>query len=70
VTGSIYVDPILPFGLCSAPKIFNAVADALNWHLCHSGILCVNHYLDDFIITTPPHSPECSTALGTLDKDV
>ena len=27
-----YVDPMLPFGLRSAPKIFNAVADALAWH--------------------------------------
>ena len=28
--GKSYVDPMLPFGLRSAPKIFNAVADALN----------------------------------------
>ena len=27
--GHIYIDAMLPFGLCSAPKIFNAVADAL-----------------------------------------
>ena len=27
--GKIYVDPCLPFGLRSAPKVFNAVADAL-----------------------------------------
>ena len=26
--GKIYADPMLPFGLRSAPKIFNAVADA------------------------------------------
>ena len=26
--GRVYVDPMLPFGLRSAPKIFNAVADA------------------------------------------
>ena len=31
--GKTYIDPMLPFGLRSAPKIFNAVADALNWHL-------------------------------------
>ena len=28
--GQIYVDGMLPFGLRSTPKIFNAVADALN----------------------------------------
>ena len=28
--GRIYIDTTLPFGLRSAPKIFNSVADALN----------------------------------------
>ena len=27
--GLIYIDPMLPFGLSSALKIFNAIADAL-----------------------------------------
>ena len=26
-SGNAYVDQALPFGLCSAPKIFNALAD-------------------------------------------
>ncbi len=47
--GSVFIDPMLPFGLRSAPKIFNAVADALNWHLEQMGIPEVYHYLDDFI---------------------
>lgn len=58
--GKAYVDPMLPFGLRSAPKIFNALADALNWHLLHQcGIHGVKHYLDDFIIVAPPQSPRC-----------
>ncbi len=28
--GAYYVDPMLPFGLRSAPNIFNAIADALH----------------------------------------
>ena len=28
---SLYIDTVLPFGLRSAPKIFNALADALWW---------------------------------------
>ena len=28
--GQLYIDTVLPFGLRSAAKIFNAVADALN----------------------------------------
>ena len=29
--GSLYIDTALPFGLQSAPKIFTAVADAVEW---------------------------------------
>lgn len=65
--GRIYIDPMLPFGLRSAPKIFNAVADALNWYLQQSGIPIVFHYLDDFIIVGPPHSPQCAHSLAILD---
>ena len=64
--GQIYVDPMLPFGLRSAPKIFNAVADAFNWHLKQRGINCVLHYLDDFIIVAPPESHKCQEDLTTL----
>jgi len=51
--GKIYIDPMLPFSLRSAPKIFNAVADALNWHLQQVGIPLIRHYLDDYIIIAP-----------------
>ena len=44
------VDCILLFGLRSAPKIFNAVADALQWCLRHKGIEFIYHYLDDFYV--------------------
>ena len=36
--GKTYVDLTLPFGLRSAPKIFNALADALEWVFCTRGI--------------------------------
>ena len=35
--GYHYVDGCLPFGLCSAPKIFNALADALEWVIKDKG---------------------------------
>ena len=66
--GSIYVDPMLPFGLRSAPKIFNAVADGLEWHLRSCGIRHVFHYLDDFIVIAPPYSTECADALAIIDR--
>ena len=64
--GNIYIDPMLPFGLRSAAKIFNAVADALHWYLHQSGIPLVCHYLDDFVIIGPPHSPQCAHSLLIL----
>jgi len=42
-------DQTLPFGLRSAPKIFSAVADAIQWILYHRGLHRTLHYLDDFI---------------------
>ena len=57
--GKTYIDPMLPFGLRSAPKIFNAVADALNWHLQQAGIPLIRHYLDDYIIISSPDIARC-----------
>lgn len=48
----VYVDLALPFGLRSAPKIFTAVADALQWILIQKGIKLSLHYLDDFVIVS------------------
>jgi hypothetical protein len=65
--GGIYIDLMLPFGLRSAPKIFNAVADALEWHLRQLGVQHIFHYLDDFIILGRPESSQCTEALATLN---
>ena len=64
----VYVDPMLPFGLRSAPKIFNALADGLEWHLRNCGIRHVFQYLDDFIVVAPPHSSECAEALAIITQ--
>lgn len=48
--GRVYVDRVLPFGLRSAPKIFSAVADALQWMLVEQGCTRTLHYLDDYIL--------------------
>ena len=64
----IYVDPMLPFGLRSAPKVFNAIADALEWIIHQQGVAFCKHYLDDFIVAGPPHSQDCQLALETLDR--
>ena len=61
--GAYYVDPMLPFGLRSAPKIFNAIADALHWHFVKSGISSLFHYLDDYIMVAPPDDHLCQSWL-------
>ena len=48
------MDNVLPFGLRSTPKIFNAVADALEWLISKEGVECNYHYLDDFTILGLP----------------
>ena len=35
--GMVFMDATLPFGLCSVPKIFNTLADALEWAVKHQG---------------------------------
>ncbi|MEE8386052.1 MAG: reverse transcriptase domain-containing protein, partial [Dehalococcoidia bacterium] len=55
-----YVDTTLPFGLRSAPLIFNEVADALAFIMRRLGITFVDHYLDDFFTLGPPDSPVCA----------
>ena len=55
----LFIDTALPFGLRSAPKIFNAVADGLEWILKVNGVRHLQHYLDDFITVGAPDSGEC-----------
>ena len=65
--GKTFVDTCLPFGLCSAPKLFNAIADALEWILVNQGGKIVDfviHYLDDFLFGGRPKSDSCGRTLN------
>ena len=64
--GQLFVDTALPFGLRSAPKIFTAVADALQWVVRSRGVRYTAHYLDDFIVVGAPGSDECAKGLDLL----
>ena len=55
----VYIDGMLPFGLRSAPKIFNSVADAVEWCVSREGVDYIFHYLDDFAVVGPPDSDTC-----------
>ena len=61
----MYLDSALPFSLRSAPKVFNAVADGLEWVIQSRGVRFVAHYLDDFVVIGKPQSDECDVALST-----
>ncbi len=64
--GDVIVDKVLPFGLRSAPLIFTAVADALQWIMLNRNVTNVAHYLDDFITIGPPDSLECKSNLDSI----
>lgn len=59
---------MLPFALHSVPKIFLAVADALEWTISQNGVQFICHYLDDFLVMGPPGSSVCKENLDTLLK--
>ena len=47
--GNLFVDLALPFGLHSAPSIFNTITDLLEWIVKHNYcVVFLKHYLDDF----------------------
>ncbi len=59
--GKFFVDLVLPFGLRSAPFIFNSVAEMVEWILRHNySIRDLLHYLDDYITAGPPECLDCA----------
>ena len=61
-----YVDLFLPFGLRSAPFLFNQFSDTLEWILQNNyGLQHVLHILDDFFIAEPTLL-KCLTNFRTL----
>ena len=67
-----YYDKVLPFGLRSAPFLFNMLSDAVEWILVNRcGISFVCHILDDFLILEPsapslPHAQPCQESLTSM----
>lgn len=70
--GEFYYDKVLPFGLRSAPFLFNQLSDAVEWILVNlCGISFVCHILDDFLIIEPPSSKQphhlpCQQSLSSM----
>ena len=63
-----YIDLYLPFGLRSAPFLFNQISDALEWILKYNyGLRHVIHILDDFFIAEHK-TIDCLGSFTTLLK--
>jgi len=41
------------------PKIFNSVADVVEWCVSREGVDYIFHYLNDFAVVGPPDSDTC-----------
>ena len=62
-----FVDTCLPFGLRSAPYLFNQLSIAIHWILQHSyGIHHLLHYLDDSFTAGPANSSQCTENLQSM----
>jgi len=59
----VFIDTCLPFGIRSAPKLFNVLADLLSWILEQQKVVPVLHYLDDFLTIGPQESLSCANNL-------
>ena len=54
--------------LLACPKLFNVIADLLEWILYDRGVSYVLHYLDDYFTVGGPDSPECRRNLDIIMK--
>ena len=52
----------------SAPKLFNILADLLQWIAQTEGITHIIHYLDDFLLLGPPKSVMCQHSLDSIQR--
>ena len=64
--GALYINTTLPFGLCSALKMFNAVTDTIEWIIRQQGVAPVFHYLDDFLLIGHSGTGQCGTHLSVV----
>ena len=65
--GLYYFDTVLPFGLRSAPYLFDQFSCLIEWIIKSKlGIPNVIHILDDFFFATRPPRRDCLTALSKI----
>jgi len=63
--GKVYIGKVLPFGLRSAPLIFSAVADALQFIMGQEGVTWL---VDDFLTLAPSESSTCNNNMEIMSR--
>ncbi len=58
-----FVDGTLPFGLRSAPLVFTALGDAIEWVATKRGAKWLRHYIDDFVTVGKRGTNECAGSM-------
>ncbi len=66
--GGVYMDTALPFGLRSAPLLFSAVGDALQWIMSYRGASWLDHYIDDFVTIGGPGTAVCAENMRIMER--
>ena len=66
--GVTYVDGTLPFGLRSAPLLFTAVGDAIEWIATQRGAIWLRHYIDDFVAVGRKGTDECAESMAVFKE--
>ena len=65
--GKFYYDRCLPFGITSAPLLYETISTAFQWILTQKfGVPSVSHILDDYMFFGPAHDDTCLVALTTF----
>ncbi|XP_077863268.1 uncharacterized protein LOC144346270 [Saccoglossus kowalevskii] len=66
--GCYFFDRVLPFGLRSAPYLFNQLDEAIHWIITQrANTQNLIHYLDDYLaVAPPPNSQACLHIMNTM----
>ncbi len=64
--GETFVDGTLPFGLRSAPLLFTALGDAIEWIATKRGAVWLRHYIDDFVAVGQRGTDQCERAMAVF----
>ncbi len=66
--GQVFVDGVLLFGLRSAPLLFTALGDAVEWVAKRKGASWLQYYIDDFVMVGEAGTGECARSMEAFKE--